>query len=403
MLVKERLQNSDKQAEIELYYELLSSGHSVGEILNAVGPMQSKSKRGDSAVLEQPQSEPDGVTNVVFKAALVNAAEAKLLSTSGLHRAHEAERCNTGEPLDTEDRWLDETGSDYKEQILSENMAGSKPDIVKAAGADTSIIHEREIDSSDPERLRLDKFPNNTRRVAVLAFYTLAVSFLSIAGFSVTHPSRDAEPTNASTLSDVPNQTRAIAIPRPVAAHSEAAVEFLIPRKPVSALPQRIEAGAQETVPETQREVEVAPQSAANRLGTTPRLADPATAPHNPEHEPATVVVEFPSTTPTGSVETAVHSDTGHSDTREPPEVRPKNGAKGTTAVPTGIGSAALPLGAHATKRHKASTSRQYAEARRRIRRPASVYYGLSRGSYYGSFDRGYSYGGPAPHSDAGG
>jgi hypothetical protein len=151
------------------------------------------------------------------------------------------------------------------------------------------------------------------------------------------------------------------------------------------------------------REVEISPQPAANLPGAIELLADPATAPRNLEPEPTTSATQFPSTAPTGSVETAVHSDTGHSDTREPPEVRPKNGAKGTTAVPTGIGSAALPLGAHATKRHKASTSRQYAEARRRIRRPASMYYGLLRGSYYSSFDRGYSYGGPAPHSDAGG
>ena len=152
-----------------------------------------------------------------------------------------------------------------------------------------------------------------------------------------------------------------------------------------------------------QREVGVSAESGANQLGGLQRSADPAAAPRNPEREPTTSIAEFPSTTPTGSVETAVHSDTGQPDMREPPEVTLKNGAKGTTAVPTVIGSAALPLGAHATKRHKASTSRQYAEARRRIRRPASVYYGPSRGSYYGSFDRGYSYGGPAPHSDAGG
>src|SRR5689334_21624749 len=32
-----RLLNLDKQREIDLYYELINSGHSVGEILNAVG------------------------------------------------------------------------------------------------------------------------------------------------------------------------------------------------------------------------------------------------------------------------------------------------------------------------------------------------------------------------------
>ena len=35
--LNERLQDNDKEAAIELYYELLSSGYSVGEILNGIG------------------------------------------------------------------------------------------------------------------------------------------------------------------------------------------------------------------------------------------------------------------------------------------------------------------------------------------------------------------------------
>jgi len=151
-----------------------------------------------------------------------------------------------------------------------------------------------------------------------------------------------------------------------------------------------------------QREVEVSAERGTNQLGTTQRLADPATAPHNPEHEPITLVAQSPSTTPTGSVETAVHPDTGQPDS-ELPEATPKNGAKEITTVPTEIVSAALPLQTHAAKRHQASIPRRYAGERHRIRRTASVYYGQSRGSYNSSFDRGYSYGGPAPHSDAGG
>jgi len=151
-----------------------------------------------------------------------------------------------------------------------------------------------------------------------------------------------------------------------------------------------------------QREVEVSAESGTNQLGTTQRLADPATAPHNPEHEPITLVAQSPSTTPTGSVETAVHPDTGQPDS-ELPEATPKNGAKEITTVPTEIVSAALPLQTHAAKRHKASIPHRYAGSRHRIRRTASVYYGQSRGSYNSNFDRGYSYGGPTPHSDAGG
>jgi len=106
-----------------------------------------------------------------------------------------------------------------------------------------------------------------------------------------------------------------------------------------------------------QREVEVSAESGTNQLGTTQRLANPATAPRNPEHEPITLVAQSPSTTPTGSVETAVHPDTGQPDS-ELPEAIPKNGAKEITTVSTEIVSAALPLQTHAAKRHKASTPR---------------------------------------------
>ena len=41
--LNERLQDNDKEAAIELYYELLSSGYSVGEILNGIGPARGKS------------------------------------------------------------------------------------------------------------------------------------------------------------------------------------------------------------------------------------------------------------------------------------------------------------------------------------------------------------------------
>ena len=39
-VLKEHLQGIDQQKEIELYYELLSSGHSVGEILELYWPPQ---------------------------------------------------------------------------------------------------------------------------------------------------------------------------------------------------------------------------------------------------------------------------------------------------------------------------------------------------------------------------
>ena len=59
-LLDECSENSDKESEIELYYELLSSGHSVGEILNGVGPAHGEAEQDRTAAAEQPQSRRDG-------------------------------------------------------------------------------------------------------------------------------------------------------------------------------------------------------------------------------------------------------------------------------------------------------------------------------------------------------
>src|SRR3954462_10820935 len=57
--LNERLQDNDKEAAIELYYELLSSGYSVGEILNGIGPARGKSGYRERATAEQLLSGPD--------------------------------------------------------------------------------------------------------------------------------------------------------------------------------------------------------------------------------------------------------------------------------------------------------------------------------------------------------
>src|SRR3954469_14403007 len=96
---KERLQHNDKQDEIELYYELLSSGHSVGEILNAVGPIRRKSEHVNTATAEHPQSESDGVaTDAMLEAALVDEAQVHAPCTPGLSAPPETGNCRTEKP-----------------------------------------------------------------------------------------------------------------------------------------------------------------------------------------------------------------------------------------------------------------------------------------------------------------
>src|SRR3954447_26886538 len=83
--LKERLRTGDKQDEIELYCELLSLGHSVGEILNAVGPIRSKSEHVNTAAAEDPRSESSGVaTDAMPEAALVDEGQVHAPCAPGL-------------------------------------------------------------------------------------------------------------------------------------------------------------------------------------------------------------------------------------------------------------------------------------------------------------------------------
>ena len=404
-----RLQNMDKQREIDLYYELLNSGHSVGEILNAVGPIRSKSKQGDTATSDHPQSEPDGVTNVASEAALVDAARADALCLPGLGVTEEAESCRTEKPQATQSPSLNRLGSYDGERLLGKSLPGSEPNIVGLAGANTSLSHGEAVRSESLERLEPSKDPSIARRVALLAVCTIAISSVSIAGFSIILGGRDAEPTATRFHSNIPSQTEVVAIPNPTAARSAAVVEALTPQKPAPSPSQKIVAGRQERVSVTGREAEAPQQSNADRPDAVRGSTDPATVLDNPAHGPTTLVAPSPSVIPPRLAETTSHSDAGTQDAGEPPEAIQKNGSKATATLPTGAVSAALPSQAHAVIRHKAIAPHQYAESRRRIHRQTAaryrkpMYYGRLPGSYYTGSDRGYSYGGPAPYSNIGG
>src|SRR3954466_3335473 len=90
--LRELLPNNDKQEAIELYYELLSSGHSVGEILESLGHAQCKSEHGSVATAGHPLSGFDGVAPVVTsEAAFMDVAQANTRRGSGLTSSLEAE------------------------------------------------------------------------------------------------------------------------------------------------------------------------------------------------------------------------------------------------------------------------------------------------------------------------
>jgi hypothetical protein len=184
--LRERLQSSNKQAAIEFYYELLSSGHSVGEILNAMGPVRCESERDDSAcialvIARDPQSEFD------------NAA-AELISELGDLRS---------------ENW---------EQFLHNGTLRTVPNVVGSAGTQISTGHEPAIHSGEQEPLRSGKFPRAAKRIAVMALYTVAIASASIAGFSMLHSGHEAE---------------VFAIPHSPATRSEAAAQISEPETQV--------------------------------------------------------------------------------------------------------------------------------------------------------------------------
>ena len=233
-VLRERLQNSDKQEAIDLYYELLSSGHSVGEILESLGDIQCKSEHGNITTEEPPPSGLDGTApKVTSEAALIAAAQANTRRTPGLTAPLEEESCRIEEPRATESASPNELESGDWEQLRGESLPESEPDIVRSAAVHTSVGSEIAVPSRSQEPLRPGKFSNSAKRIAFGALYTAAVASASIASFAIVSGSRNADPTTTRIQSGLSSGTEAVAIPGLTAGRSETVVKTLKPDKQV--------------------------------------------------------------------------------------------------------------------------------------------------------------------------
>src|SRR5215208_4507583 len=184
--LKERLRTGDKQDEIELYYELLSSGHSVGEILNAVGPFRNKSEDVNTTAAERLQSEPGGVaTDAMPEAALVDEAQVHAPYAPGLTAPPETGTCRTEELQAGESPLLNEFKSDDWIQRLSANLPRSARGTFRAASAHIFTSRPVAIPSGDIEHVRRGKFSSTAKRIAFLVVYMVAFSSALIAGFLI--------------------------------------------------------------------------------------------------------------------------------------------------------------------------------------------------------------------------
>src|SRR3954469_3264660 len=151
-VLKERLQDSDKQAAIDLYYELLSSGYSVGEILNAIGSLQRNSEHNSSAILQDSESTVHGAaTDRASEIGRMGRAteNANAQDTNGLSllrdaEIHRPEKHQASEKQQTVGiRANHESGEDNPERCFPASLTGSAPDIVRLEG--THISTDREI------------------------------------------------------------------------------------------------------------------------------------------------------------------------------------------------------------------------------------------------------------------
>jgi hypothetical protein len=442
--LSDRLQNNDKDGAIELYYELLSSGHSVGEILNGVDPVRSKAEQRNTAIAEPPRSEAEeAATGLACEAVLAEAAPAGRSGASdpsGPCDADGVEAGGTGEPGAAGNAPRDAFGPDNRERRQRESPSEAEPDIAGPAGVYSSKDAEAAFDAGNRERPWSGKFPGIVKTVAFWALCTGAIASASIDGFAILRREHRTEPAIARvqpTASGV-SGTEAAAVPEAAADRSGAVAQDLEPGKPAAsagASPASEPSAPGEAEPEVSRAVSAGvPEtaSASRPEADAPRPSNavppaaieettPSAAPRNPAPASPTVAVQFPPATPTGSAETAPHPDTEQPAPVAKPEAASNGKPPAISPVPATAPTrnAAVPPRARPAERSRASTPRPHAEPRRYVRRrtparhPQSAYNGRGSGPYYSSQQagssyidsgRGYGYGayGPAPYADTG-
>ena len=156
-ILSERLQVSDKEAAIELYYELLSSGYSVGEILNGLSHGRSKFGQGERATAEQPRSGLDvATTGIVSEIVVADDEPAGAAWVRRLDITDEAESRESRKPEAIRSAAPDALGLDDRERLRREDWPGSEALILGSAGADTSKGWDAATGSGDQERFRFD-------------------------------------------------------------------------------------------------------------------------------------------------------------------------------------------------------------------------------------------------------
>ena len=237
-VLKERLQNSDQQGVIDVYYELLSSGHSVGDILSAVGPLRIVSGHDNSPSLRHQQPTPyDLATNRASEIEVMGRAQANARNTDDLSLLDDAEirKLKKYEPVKVAAN--NKLGPNNQEQIFSESLTRPGMDAVRSKATHISTAYEIPTDSGDQEPLRPSKRPVIGKQIAFVALFTAIIASTSIAGFivgfSILNGGRNADSVTARTQSDIARGTETVAIPGATEVQSESEASTLIAMKQI--------------------------------------------------------------------------------------------------------------------------------------------------------------------------
>lgn len=222
-VLRERMQITDKKDVIELYYELLSSGHSVGEILEALNSTQSKAGDSNIEAAEYSRAESDRApTDIAAGVAPVQAAQAKTRRIPDLSTPHAADDDGrAAQAPATESGPLKEREADNGEQP-PDNPCGPEPDLPALTGSPDSANGEGTLHPGDQEQVRPDRFSWTARRIAFGTLCATAIVAAVVVGFSNLHGARDIRHASARVPSSVSGGIEAAAVPRAEAARAEA-------------------------------------------------------------------------------------------------------------------------------------------------------------------------------------
>ena len=224
--LKEHLRNLDKKDPIELYHELLRSGHSVREILDAINSIQSKAAHENAATVGYSQVKPSRApTDIAAEGAPAKGAQANTRRIPGVSTSQDADHSSIEAPPATESVPL-KREADKGEQLRN-RLSGSEPDLLGLIAAPTSTSRDATLRRDDRDQIQLGGFPRTVRRIASRTLYTAVVASAAVVGFSILNGDRYIQPMIARVAAGISSGIETAAI-LSAAIGREAAVEKIL-------------------------------------------------------------------------------------------------------------------------------------------------------------------------------